>query len=270
MTTEYDTFERGIGITTLASDRGAVESIKENSPIAIHGVALPENTVLRGGQGVDHFYPPEMARRAAEVLQQQLDSEDQTTHIVKNFHELEGMADADDIIGEVTSVGYSKGVGVVFGAEITDQEIAEKIQLGYLDISPTVARALGAEMDPQMEARPVTDVGGFRDIAVVGQGQPGADVSVGSNPAIEALSRDVTDALGDGDGESPGGAPEGEDADGGDSMSYEDALETVAEQHDIDVETLEERLADTGDGASEDDPDDLPEGMVRLVEATDD
>lgn len=260
--TTYDTFEHGIGITTLANDRETVDSIREDSPIAIHGVALPEETVLRGGQGVDHFYPPAMAQRAAEVLQQQLDSEDQTTHIVKNFHELEGSAPADDIIGEVTSVGYSKGVGVVFGGEITDQDIAEKIQLGYLDISPTVARALGAEMDPQMEARPVTDVGGFRDIAVVGQGQPGADVDVGPNPAIEALSRDVVDTLGDG----PDGTDDSDETETNESMSYDEAAETVAEQFDIDVETLEERLTDDDGGEG---GDDAPDGVVRLVESDD-
>jgi hypothetical protein len=186
---EYDTFTDGIGITTLASDRGTVEGVQEDSPIAINGVALPEGAVLEGGQGVRHFYPPEMAERAADQLQQQLDDDEGTVHIVKNFHELEGQAPADDIIGEVTGVGYEQGVGVRFAGEITDVETAEKIQLGYLDVSPTVGRALADERDAQMEARPVADIAGFRDIAIVGQGQPGADVAVGPNPAIEALAR---------------------------------------------------------------------------------
>jgi hypothetical protein len=256
--TEYDTFSKGIGVTTLASERGTVDDIKESSPIAINGVALPENTVLQGGQNVRHFYPPQMAERAADVLQQQLDDDTQTIHIVKNFHELEGQATADDIIGEVTSVGYEKGVGVRFGGEITDQDIAEKVALGYLDVSPTVARALGEEMDAQMEARPVTDVAGFRDIAIVGTGQPGAEVAVGSNPAIEALARGpFVDVLGDGDGDGP---PDDDDTE---PMSYDDAAKTVAEQHDIDVETLEERLAN--DGGDED----LPDDVVILVEDTD-
>jgi len=258
--TEYDTFENGIGFTTLASQKGPVEDIKESSPIAINGVALPENTVLQGGQGVRHFYPPGMAERAADVLQQQLDDSDQTIHIVKNFHELEGQATADDIIGEVTSVGYEKGVGVRFGGEITDQEIAEKVALGYLDISPTVARALGEEMDAQMEARPVTDVAGFRDIAVVGTGQPGAGVEVGSNPAIEALARDASHDRTEVETDT-------------DPMSYDDAAATVAEQFGIDVETLEERLSsDDGgetaaDGGGDDEEETVPDGHVLLVEA---
>ena len=215
--TTYDTFADGIGITTLASDRGTVEGVQEDSPIAINGVALPEGTVLEGGQGVRHFYPPEMAERAADQLQQQLDDDEGTVHVVKNFHELEGQAPADDIIGEVTAVGYEQGVGVRFAGEITDVETAEKIQLGYLDVSPTVGRALGDERDPQMDARPVADVAGFRDIAIVGQGQPGADVAVGPNPAIEALARapvpdgDTTGGDGDADGDDADGSPADQD-----------------------------------------------------------
>lgn len=253
--TEYDTFAGGIGITTLASQRGTVDDIRESSPIAINGVALPEATVLEGGQGVRHYYPPAMAERAAEVLQAQLDSDDETIHIVKNFHELEGQAAADDIIGEVTSVGYEQGVGVRFGAEITDQDIAEKIALGYLDISPTVARALGDEFDPQMDARPVTDVAGFRDIAVVGQGQTGADVDVGTNPAIEALAR----------------APATDTEPDTDTLSLDDAKQTLADEYGIDVETLETRLADEpspdGDDADHDEDDGADDGAVVLVAA---
>jgi len=186
---EYETFDRGIGITTLAA-RGTVEEIRESDPIEVSGVAIPENTVLQGGQGVEHFFPPDVARRAAEILQRQVDDDDTTVHIVKNFHETEGQASADDIIGEVTGAGYEKGVGVVFSGEIADEDTAEKIELGYLDVSPSVARELGP-LDEQTQARAVDEVVGFRDIAVVGQGQRGADVDIGANPAIEALSRNA-------------------------------------------------------------------------------
>jgi len=242
---ETDTFADGIGV--LASDRGSVDDIQEDSPITVNGVAIPENTVLRGGQDIPFFFPPDAAERAAEVLQEQIDAEGEVVHIVKNFHELEGQAPADDIIGEVTSAGYSQGVGVVFRGEITDAETAQKIDLGYLDVSPSVARGLGEELDPTMEARPVTEVTGFRDIAVVGQAQPGASVEVGDSPAVEALSRGfaatVGDVLGDGS-DDPEDAPS-DDPD--ESMSLEDAKETLAEEHGIDVDELDDRLASDGD-----------------------
>ena len=266
--TTYDTFSDGIGITTLASDRGTVEGVQEDSPIAINGVALPEGTVLEGGQGVRHFYPPAMAERAADQLQQQLDDDKGTVHIVKNFHELEGQAPADDIIGEVTGVGYEQGVGVRFAGEITDVETAEKIQLGYLDVSPTVGRALADERDPQMEARPVADVAGFRDIAIVGQGQPGADVAVGPNPAIEALARapvpDGDTAGGDdgGDGD-VGGSPAGQETteqpagDDGESQSTDgpaqsdDQPQSDAMTDDTDLSDEEQALLAAVDDPSE-------------------
>lgn len=200
--TEYDVFESGIGITTLESDRGAVENLQEDSPIAINGVAIPENTVLQGGRGERHYYPPEMAQEAAEILQQQIDDGDTKVHLVKNFHELEGQAPADDIIGEVTGAGYSPGVGVVFNAETADEETAQKINLGYLEVSPTVARGLG-QHDETMDARAVNEVAGFRDVAVVGTGQPGSKVEVGQNPAVEVLSRAVIDPDTDRDEETP-------------------------------------------------------------------
>lgn len=185
MSTEYDTFEHGIGLTTLAADSLATET-----PIDISGVAIPEQTILQGGRGEEHFYTPTAAQRAADILQQQIDDGDTTVHLVKNFHELDGQASADDIIGEVTAARYSEGVGVVFSAELTDMDIAQKIEHGYLDVSPTVARSLG-DFDETMQARAVDEVAGFRDIAVVGQGQPGAEVEIGANPAIEALSRQI-------------------------------------------------------------------------------
>jgi hypothetical protein len=253
--TTYDTFSDGIGITTLASDRGTVEGVQEDSPIAINGVALPEGTVLEGGQGVRHFYPPAMAERAADQLQQQLDDDEGTVHIVKNFHELEGQAPADDIIGEVTGVGYEQGVGVRFAGEITDVETAEKIQLGYLDVSPTVGRALGDEHDPQMEARPVADVAGFRDIAIVGQGQPGADVAVGPNPAIEALARAPVSV-----GDTAGG---GDDDDGG------DADDSPADQETDDPPSGDDGASQSTDGPAQSDDQPQPDAMTDDTDLSD-
>lgn len=72
--TETDTFSEGIGV--LASNKGAVSDIQENSPIAVSGVAIPENQILQGGQGVEHFFSPQKAQEAANVLSQQIDSGD--------------------------------------------------------------------------------------------------------------------------------------------------------------------------------------------------
>jgi hypothetical protein len=261
--TQYDTFSDGIGITTLASDRGTVEGVQEDSPIAINGVALPEGTVLEGGQGVRHFYPPEMAERAADQLQQQLDDDETTVHIVKNFHELEGQAPADDIIGEVTGVGYERGVGVRFAGEITDTETAEKIQLGYLDVSPTVGRALGDERDAQMDARPVADVAGFRDIAIVGQGQPGADVGVGANPAIEALARTPVP-----DGDTTGGDDDDDSGDADDSDA-DDVDGSPAGEDPTEQPAGDDGTRQSTDGPAQSDDQSQPDAMTDDTDLSD-
>ena len=101
-----------------------------------------------------------------------------------------GQAQADDIIGELRGVRHSPGMGLLFEGEVTDRDIAEKVANGYLSVSPSVARSLG-EFDPQREARPVDSVAGLRDAAIVGRGQPGASVELGSNPAVGTLARDA-------------------------------------------------------------------------------
>lgn len=180
--TETDHFESGLA--TLSKD--PKPDFPDKSPWSVNGVAIPVNTVVNGGQGVDHFFPEESLEGNAELLEGR--------PIVKNFHELDGQASADQVIGEVTSAAYEKGVGLVFEGEITDPDIAQKIKQGYLDVSPTPARSLG-EFDESMGAQRVERLADFRDLAVVANGQPGAKVEMGTNPAVEALSHDVLNQM---------------------------------------------------------------------------
>lgn len=240
----HDTFEHGIGVLAAGN---TISEIQENDPIEVNGVALPVNTVVQGGQGDRHFYPPEILEQAAGLLE--------GANIVKNFHELEGQAPADDVIGEVTDAAFSEGVGLVYQGEILDEDIAQRVAQGYLDVSPTVARALG-EFDENRDARRVSEVATFRDLAVVQQGQPGADIEIGSNPAVEALRRDVLANTFD------------EKTDEVDTMSLEDAKETLAEEYEVAVDELDEHL----DSLSEDETDETDdeagpdEDTVVLVE----
>jgi hypothetical protein len=168
------------GIATLAADN--VDDWNTEAPFEVSGVALPVNTVVNGGQNTDHFYSESVLEDAAEMLEGQ--------QIVKNFHDIEGQASADQVIGKVTDAGFEKGVGLVFSGEMVDNETAEKVAQGYLDVSPTVGRQLG-EFNESMGAQAVERISGFRDLAVVANGQPGASIEPGSNAAITALSMDA-------------------------------------------------------------------------------
>jgi len=168
------------GIATLAAD--AVEDFNTEAPFEVSGVALPVNTIVNGGKNTDHFYSESVLESGAEMLEGQ--------QIVKNFHDIEGQASADQVIGKVTDAGVEKGVGLVFSGEMVDEDTAAKVAQGYLDVSPTVARQLG-EFDDSMGAQQVERITGFRDLAVVANGQPGASIEPGSNPAVTALSMDA-------------------------------------------------------------------------------
>jgi hypothetical protein len=155
----------------------------------------------------------------------------------------------------VSSAAFSEGVGLVYEGEILDEDIAQRVAQGYLDVSPTVARALG-EYDENRDARRVSEVATFRDLAVVQQGQPGADIEIGPNPAVEALRRDVLANTFD------------EETDEVDTMSLKDAKETLAEEYEVDVDELDEHLDSLSeDEADETDEDDGPDDdTVVLVE----
>lgn len=221
----------------------AEEPNRIKDPISVSGIAIPENTVVQGGADERHFFGGDALEELARQVNAQID--DGVVHIVKNFHEREGQAEADDVIGKLNSVRHSPGVGLLFNGEVTDEAIAENIAHGYLEVSPSVFRELG-EFDENRDAREVADTAGFRDLAVVARGQPGVEVDVGSNPSVEALSRSI-DAL--------------ESEPEPDTMSVDEAKATISEEYGIELDELEERLTDEPDA----DPD-LADNEVLLVE----
>lgn len=199
-----DTIATESGIAVLAD---ATDDFDADAPWKVNGVAITEGAITRGQSEVERFWPADTLRDAAELLEGK--------PIVKNFHEMEGQAPADDVIGEVTKTGYADGVGLVYEGEITDEAIANKIAAGYLDVSPVMALVDGP-MDEQAGVRRVERVEAFRDLAVVAEGAvPGNEIELGPNPAVAALSAEaLSQAMG---GESTDTetmpAESGEDAD---------------------------------------------------------
>lgn len=149
----------------------------------VNGVALSEDAITVGKSGQRRLWPADAIRRAADQLEGR--------PIVKNFHDLEGSADADDVIGRITEAGYQDGLGLVFQGEISDRSIAEKVGNDFLEVS--AVPGIGAESyDPDRDAHVVEEITGFRDVAVVPDGADrGNDIALGERPAIAALSREA-------------------------------------------------------------------------------
>lgn len=173
------------GIATLAGTRPVDGFSPEHDPWRVHGVAISENAVTRGGSGTRRFWPAETLRSAADrdLLVGQ--------PIVKNFHDLEGQAPADDVIGKVTQVGYADDMGLVYEGEINDKHIAEKVDADYLDVSP-VPLISDETFDEDRQAQRVERIERFRDLAVVAEGASfGNQIEMGPNPGVAALSAEV-------------------------------------------------------------------------------
>jgi hypothetical protein len=205
----------GSGIAVLESTNPAGESTTWN----VSGVALSEDTTTLGGSGRRRFWPSEALRGAASALEGR--------HIVKNFHDLQGTADADDVIGKITRSGYEPGVGVVFEGEILDEDIARKVEHDFLDVS-SVPGIAEESYDASRDAYVVEEISGWRDIAVVPDGaDSGNEITLEANSAVAALSREVLsqewDALQESDEDSEqnedDSEPETDTEDGPDSDS---------------------------------------------------
>lgn len=184
------------GIATLAQKQPVDGFNPADGPWRVHGVAITENAVTVGKSETRRLWPQETLEDAAErgLLRGR--------PIVKNFHDREGQAPADDVIGEITAVGYADGIGLVYEGEISDEAIAEKVDAGYLDVSPVPL--IGSERtDDTREAQRVERIERFRDLAVVAEGAvPGNQIEMGPNPGVAALNEALSqhfDTKDDGD-----------------------------------------------------------------------
>lgn len=217
MTDATDTIATESGIATLANRQPIDGFDPEDGPWRVHGVSISEDAVTMGKSETRRFWPKQTLQQAAErgLLEGR--------PIVKNFHDREGQAPADDVIGEITAVGYADGLGFVYEGEISDETIAEKVDAGYLDVSP-VPLIAEESFDEERQAQRVERIERFRDLAVVAEGAvPGNDISMGANPAVTALSEALSahfDTGGDAEEDSTGAetmpAESGVDAAGGD------------------------------------------------------
>lgn len=208
--TAFQPRQSGIAVLAHAEDN---DGFGGSAPWLVHGVLLSDGAITEGRSGERRFWPAETLQEAADrgVFEER--------SIVKNFHDLEGQAHADDVIGEVTTVGFADGIGFVFEGEVTDREIAEKIAHGYLDVSPVPL--IGEEtFDERLDAFRVERIEAGRDIAVVDIGAvEDNEIALGPNPAvaalsIEALSGTIEALQGDQADTDGGGSPDGGSQDG--------------------------------------------------------
>jgi len=179
----------------------------------ISGVAVGAGDITRGLSGDQKIWTEDELRDAAETL---------SGGDVKALH-------SETSVGEVIDSGYVDGKGVVYEAEIEDDELAQAIQNGRLTVSVEARHADGGMIDTdEGEAMDVTDIE-FSDLAIV---QHGAAPSASAEPGeAAALSPAEIRALLDEDPASTEGDPENIDI----SDSVEEGLENKVETHNEEV-----------------------------------
>lgn len=163
------------GITMIEFEKREVHLSSElegGPPFTVHGVALGEGDVTRGSSGIEKYWPGEELKEAAETLEGRNLVED---------HENASRG----VVGEVTKAGFKEGVGILYEAELYDEDLAEKINNGLLEVSIRGFHKDVDEMEEHEEtgAKVVEDIE-FDNLSIVPSGaSPSNTLEMG--PAAE-------------------------------------------------------------------------------------
>ena len=130
----------------------------DGPPYTVHGVALGAGDVTQGASGIKKKWPASELEKAAETLEE--------TNLVVDHEN-----NADGVVGRVTKAGYKKGTGVVYQAELYEEDLAGKIENNLLEVSIRGYHADvdNLEEDDDTEALIVEDIT-FDNLSIVPKG----------------------------------------------------------------------------------------------------
>lgn len=221
--TDTDDVEHTAGESAPTGIARCAELATQTEPYTVNGVAIGADEVTRGANGAK-FWPADALRPAAQSLI--------GVPLTKNHDD----KTVESVVGEVVDAGFEPGVGVVFEAEVDDEELATKIARGRLDVSVHALHSDGGRTDAGELI--VEDVR-FLDLSVVPRGgSPSNYVEAGESPSevLASLSVDeVADILAD---------------DGADSTST--TTESMTDENTDENELDDEALAEADESPSDD------------------
>ncbi|CDK39667.1 hypothetical protein [Halorubrum sp. AJ67] len=183
MTTETtDTVEH---TTTSSNPTGVArcEALEDQSePYTVHGVAIGANEVTFGSNG-PKFWPDTALEASVQSLV--------GVPLNKNHDD----KTVESVVGEVIDAGFEPGVGIVFEAEIDDEELATKVARGRLEVS---VHALHGDGGRTSEGEVIVEDVRFLDLSLVPRGgSPSNYVEAGEHPSevLASLSESDVDAI---------------------------------------------------------------------------
>jgi len=191
----------------------AVDNLNVDDGTVVHGIALGVDDTTVGQSGVKKKWPAETLKEAAPSLA--------GTPLVTDHDN-----GSENVVGQVTKAGYKQDVGVIYEAVVFDEELAQKIQNGLLEVSIRGYHPDPEKMEKDQDGAAIIDKLVFDNLSIVPQGASESNtLEVGEhaelsqselNDALEELepvslaSHDSGDESGDG---SDNGSPDLSDED---------------------------------------------------------
>ena len=176
-------------LTRSVGGRGYIsdEESSDDSLHPIHGTAIGSNDITRGHlSGERKLWTPEVLSEAAETL---IGKEIVLDHNNRSSRE---------VIGEVTNARFEEGQGVIYKGVVSDDEIADKIGYGWLDVSPRILHS--EEAEERGDLKVPKKIHAFDNLSVVPRGaSPSNEVSLGDPEELMSVE-ELQEAFDDVDG----------------------------------------------------------------------
>lgn len=164
-----------------------LSATSDGPPFIVHGVALGNGDVTYGKSQTKKKWPADELRKAAESLRG-------SNLVVDHENNVNG------VVGQVTKAGYKEDTGVIYQAELYDEELAEKIENGLLEVSIRGYHKDEDELeeDPDTGALIVENIT-FDNLSIVPQGAaPSNSIDMGSHDELSSAElRAATEELED-------------------------------------------------------------------------
>jgi len=146
-----------------------------SAPWTIHGIAIGADDVTKGSSGIKKYWPAEELQEAAESLEGR-------PLVVDHDNSAAG------VVGRITKAGWKSDVGVIYEAELYDEDYAEKVDNGLLEVSVRGYHIPVEEMDrrPEDGAKIVEKIE-FDNLSIVPKGAaPSNTLNMGEHSELAA------------------------------------------------------------------------------------
>ncbi len=177
-----------VSIQTVEFERreAHLSELEDGPPFTVHGVALGDDDVTVGQSGIKKLWPAEELERAADSLEGQ-------NLVVDHENNSSG------VVGQVTKAGYKNGTGVIYEAELFDEELAEKINNGLLEVSIRGRHVDVEEMEENDDGAKVVEDITFANLSIVPTGAaPSNTIEMGETEELSVAELSAfTDQLAD-------------------------------------------------------------------------